>query len=173
LQLKGVHSFGGEKVAIKKFSHTISTYLDYGSRAVIAALMFLIVINVIMRAFGSPIRGTLEFVEFLNATVIGLALANCGAKGGHISVTFLYERLGKIARLINDVVVDLAVIGFLGLCSYRLYVYGSSMQALGQVSLTTQTPYYPFVFAIAIGFIVYCLVILGDLIENISKAVKE
>jgi len=158
---------------VRRIANTISTYLDYGARIVITCLMLLIVTNVIMRFFGSPIRGTLEFVEFLTATVIGLALANCGAKGGHIFVTFLYERFGKAVRLINDIIIDLAVIGFLVLCSYRLFLYGSRMQELGQVSLTTMTPYYPFVYAIALGFLVYSLIVVGDIIENVHKAVKE
>jgi hypothetical protein len=47
------------------------------------------------------------------------------------------------------------------------------MYQLGQVSLTTQTPYYPFVYTIVVGVLAYCLVVVGDIIENIAKAVKK
>jgi len=161
-------------VIVKRAAHKVSYFLDYLARWVLTALMLLVVGNVIMRCLlKSPIQGTVEFVEFLNAVVIGLALAYCATLGGHIFVTFFTERLNKTLQLVIDIVIDLLVLAFLGLTVSRLYIYGQSMYQLGQVSLTTQTPYYPFVYTIVVGVLAYCLVVVGDIIENIAKAVKK
>lgn len=158
---------------VKKAAIKVSSFLDYLARWVLTALMVLVVGNVIMRFLGSPIQGTVEFVEFLNAVVIGLALAYCATQGGHIFVTFFVERLNKTAQLVIDIVIDLLVLAFLVLAVSRLYIYGQSMYQLGQVSLTTQTPYYPFVYTIVVGMLAYCLVVVGDIINNIAKAVRK
>ena len=158
---------------VKKFTLKVATIFDYASRIVCFVLMLLIFVNVVMRAVNMPIRGTIEFVEFFNAMTIGLALAYCGARGGHIFVTFLYEKFKGKLQLIVDIVIDLISLAFLSLSSYRLFIYGATMQSQGQVSMTTMTPYYPFVYVVSIGFIAYCLVLLGDIIYNCVKVVKR
>ncbi len=158
---------------IKRTALKVSYFLDYLARWVLAALMLLVVGNVIMRIFGAPIQGTFEFVEFLNAITIGLALAYCATKGGHIFVTFFVERFNKSLQLAVDIIIDLIVLAFLVLTFSRLYNYGLSMFLTGQVSLTTQTPYYPFVYTIALGILAYCLVLIGDILDNFAKAVKK
>ena len=49
--------------------------MDYIARWAVVAMMTIVVGNVIMRQFGSPIDGTVELVGFLAALVIGLSIA--------------------------------------------------------------------------------------------------
>lgn len=158
---------------LNKVAHFVSENLDRLARIVLFALMCLVVSNVIMRFFGNPIRGTVEWVEFLTAVCMGLALAYCAIQGGHIAVTFLTDRLPFKPRLAVEGTVNLVVLVFLALIFWRLLIYADRMKQLGQVSLTTGTPYYPFIIIIAVGVLGYCIVLLAEIVTAIRKLVSR
>ncbi|RJX24376.1 MAG: TRAP transporter small permease [Dethiobacter sp.] len=156
-----------------RLTSTLSYFLDRMARWVVVVLMALVVSNVIMRFMGRPIQGTIEFVEVLTAMVIGLSLAHCAAQDGHIAVTFLLEKLSAKIQAFIDVIVGSVVFLFLSLIVWRLCIYANTVRITGQVSLTTKTSYYPFIFVIAFGFLVYCLVVLTGLIDSVRKVVRR
>jgi hypothetical protein len=46
------------------------------------------------------------------------------------------------------------------------------MRRAGEVSMTALFPFYPYIYGIAFGCALLCLVILADLIQSAVKAVK-
>ena len=46
------------------------------------------------------------------------------------------------------------------------------MRATGEVSMTQKIPYYPFVYAMAVCFVVTFLVLVRDLVKSIAKSIK-
>lgn len=164
----------GDNVGIvTKLAGKISYILDNLARVLLLALMVLIVGNVILRIFGRPIAATVEWAEFLSAMAIGLAVAYCGAKGGHLTIDFVVEKFNTKVQVVTNIVMDFIVLIFVNLSFWRLIVYANDTKLSGQVSMTSQTPFYLFIYLVALGFLAYGLVVLGSLIDRIRKGVAR
>jgi TRAP-type C4-dicarboxylate transport system permease small subunit len=161
-------------VLFRKYVEVLSLNLDRLGRTAIFLLMLLVVSNVIgRRLFGFPVRGTVEGVEFLAAMAIGLCLAYCAVKGGHVAVGFMTDRLSPKKQVIIEIFIKLLSLAFLLLACWRIVLYADRMYQTGQISLTLSLPYFPFVLVIAFGFLFYGVVLILEIMENIGKAVKN
>lgn len=158
---------------ISKFAEKLSYLLDQLARFFLVALMTLIVANVILRLFGKPIAATVEWAEFLSAMSIGLAVAYCGAKGGHLTIDFVVQKFNKVVQAVIGTINNLIILVFVSLSFWRLIIYANDARISGQVSMTSQTPYYYFIYLVAFGFLVYGLVVLGALIDDVRKGVSR
>ncbi|UNC93791.1 TRAP transporter small permease [Candidatus Contubernalis alkalaceticus] len=156
------------------FVTKLSSFLDKIAGLVLVSVMFLVVANVILRElFKSPILGTYEYVGFFTASLIGLAIAYCALKDFHISVGFMLEKLSPGIQQLVEVFIGFISFIFLLFSSWHIMDYAGSMIASGEVSPTTRTPFYPFIYVVAVGFVALCLVVLLKLTESIRKVVKE
>lgn len=150
----------------------LSRIIDYVARILIGAIMVSVVGNVILRKLGHPIDGTYELVGFLTATAIGLALANSEVREVHVTVTFLTERLSKKSQVITGIFINIIILILLTMVFGMMILYGKKMAITGEVGLTTEIPFYYFVYIIAFGFLSYFLVVLGKVINSIKKEGK-
>jgi len=157
----------------RRIATRFSYGLDYLARLAIFLLMSLVISNVILRFFGSPVRGTVEWVEFLTAMVIGLSLSYCAVQGGHIAVGLLVDKLERKMQLVISIFINLVSFLFLLIVFWRIISYADSIRRAGQVSLTTGTPYYPFIIIIAIGFLAYSLIIMADLLDDLKVVQRK
>ena len=149
---------------------SLSQWLDRIAGLCLAGIMVLVVANIILRAiFNSPILGTIDYVGFLAALAIGLALAYCAVQNAHIAVDFVVERLPHKLQAIVDSLINIIALGFWGLVSWKMFEYARSLAASGVVSPTTQTPFHPFVYLVSLGLFVLCLVLLVRLIDSIKR----
>jgi len=149
----------------------LSRVLDIISGLLMVFIMLLIVANIFLRVlFNHPVLGTYEYVGFLTAALIGLSLANCAVKKGHIAISFLVERLSEKTQAVADIFINTAALLFWGFSAWYICKYANSITVNGVVSATTQTPFSPFIYLVAIGLFVFCLVLLANLIESIKKA---
>lgn len=153
----------------------ISTFLDKLAGVVYLGLMVLVVLNVILRAgLSAPIKGTFEYVGFYTALAIAFSIAFCALKDGHIAVTFLAEKMfsSRNYKIVEVILNCLSIVFFL-FVSQELFTYGAAMIVRGDLSLTTRTPYYPFIFLIAFCFVVLALVLINRVIDLIVLLKKE
>lgn len=159
---------------MKQFSGLIaglSRVLDKIAGLCMVAVMLLVVANVLLRAiFNRPILGTYEYVIFLTAVMIGLALAYCAVQNGHIAVSFLFDRLPLKIQASVEMGMNILSTLFWGLCVWQVGNYANSMAINGVVSPTTQIPIYPFIYFVALGMLALCLVLLVRVMESIQKA---
>jgi TRAP-type C4-dicarboxylate transport system permease small subunit len=148
---------------MKRFSDLVtglSRLLDQAAGFFLVVTMVLIVVNVLLRAiFETPVFGAYEYVGLLTALVIGLALAYCGVQNAHMAVI--------------SILINLVSMCFLAVSAWYVGLYAGSMKDTGLVSSTTQIPTYPFVYLIALGLLVYSLVLLVKSIESIIKAANN
>lgn len=148
----------------------LSRTLDQLAGYCLVAVMLVVVGNVLMRAlFKQPILGTYDYVGFLTATAIGLALAHCALQNAHIAVDYVVERLPRKTRAIIDSTTNSLAIVFWGLALWNLAIYAGSMKNNGIVSATSQLPVSPFVYLVAFGLFALCLVLLGRLGESLRR----
>ncbi|GAB6155062.1 hypothetical protein JCM17380_38130 [Desulfosporosinus burensis] len=158
---------------VSRFAEKLSSILDRIAGWFVVALMVLVVGNVILRLFGSPIQGTIEWAEFLTAMAIGLSLAYCAVQDGHITLEFLVRKFNIKMQAVLKIVIDFLVVVFLSLAFWRIILYANDMKLSGQVSMTTKTPFYWFIYVVAFGFLAYGLVVLGSIIDNLKKGVQR
>lgn len=148
----------------------LSRMLDRIAAICIVFIMVLVVGNILLRVFiGSPILGTYEYVGFLTAAMIGLALASCALQNGHIAVSFVLEKFPTKMQAVVDIIMNIFALSFWGLSAWYIGKYANSMTVSGVVSPTTQTPFYPFVYLVSFGMMALCLVLLLRLVESIKK----
>ena len=154
----------------EKIISRITGFLDLLGGIAVVAVMLLVVANIALRLLvNGAILGTYEFVGFITALVTGLALAHCAYGNGHIAIEFLVEKFPQKVQLVVGVIVFLVSAAFLAFAAYHIYLYGYSMVVSGQVSPTTKTPYYPFIYATAVGFLFLCLIYLFKMVEILRK----
>ncbi|NLZ28166.1 MAG: TRAP transporter small permease [Firmicutes bacterium] len=151
-----------------------SRYVDILAGFILVGIAILIVANIILRRVASSsILGTYEMVGYLTAAAIGLSIAYCAVQRGHISANFLIERLPRSVQRIINISVDTVSLIFLGLASWYLTRYATGIALSGCVSPTIRFPFYPFIYLVALGFLVLALVTLVRLAESLAGGGKE
>lgn len=138
--------------------HKVARGLAAAAGVALVCTMLVAVVNVIGRPVGYPVKGAFEWIGFLTSLVVGLGLADCSLEGRHIAVTFLVDRLPRRAQALIDLVNSILATLFLALSCRELVKYGTEMAVSGQVAFTTMVPYYPFVYLIALGFLLFCFI---------------
>lgn len=158
---------------LEKIVNQLVRGLDRVAQWAAVILMALVVTNIVLRFAWRPILGTYEFVSFLSAVVISFALAHCAVQGGHIAVTLIVDQLKLRTQAVVDIAVDTISIIFFGLTVWQIALYATDMVISGEVSPTTKTPFYPFVYGVALGFLALCLVLLVDLLKSMARVVGK
>lgn len=160
--------FFGERIV-----HSLCKYCDWIARVGVVAMMLIAVGNIIMRAAGKPILGTYDFVSFIGAMLVAFAIAYCAVQKGHIEVELFVARLPERPREIITCITSFFSLGIFSVTTWQCVVLANDMWKHGELSMTALLPFYPYIYGVAFGFALLCLVILVDLIKSLVKAVKR
>jgi len=139
--------------------------------AAVIAMMLLSTADVVLRLFGKPIPGTYELVGFLGTVVVSFALAFTSIEKGHIAVEILVEKLPQRAQLAIEAFCNLLGALLFGVIAYQAILYALDFRKSGEVSATLQMPAYPFIFGIAIGCALLCLLLIADFIKSLQRTI--
>ena len=140
----------------------------------LVGMLALIVADVIgIKVFSRPVRGGIEIVSFLSVVAIAFAVAQTQAMRGHVAVDFIVEKFPRRAKLVIDVVMLVFSVGLFAVLAWHSFKYGMKLRQTGEVSMTQKIPFYPFVYAMGVCFVVTCLVLVMDLVKAIQKAVRQ
>jgi TRAP-type transport system small permease protein len=140
----------------------------------LATMMFVTAFDVTGRKlFNTPILGSYEIVELLMAICIGLGLAHCGMMKGHINIDLLIMHLSKKANAILGVVTGFIAFVIIGIASWQTCVYIVNKINTKAVSTVLYIPIYPIVAIVAIGLILYFIVLFIHWLEFIQQATTK
>jgi TRAP-type C4-dicarboxylate transport system permease small subunit len=145
---------------VDKFINALSVWLCWVSAACIVGMMLLTSSDVILRYLGYPIKGTYDVVGLLGALVVALPIARTQILNRHVSMEFMEQRQSRMARGIAQVITFAFSFGTYLLLSWQLTVLAGKLRSIGRVSDTVEIPLFPFVYAIAFGCMLMCLVLL-------------
>jgi len=156
---------------LERLALSLSNWLNWIAGAALVAMLCLVVADIIgARLFKWPIPGGIEMVGFLGVIVVAFSIARTQAVRGHIDVEFLVTRFSiTVQKAIACVVYSFGMLLF-ALIAWRSYDFGRRLQATGEVSMTQEIPFYPFVYCIAFSCISVLLVLLVQLLREMTRA---
>lgn len=142
--------------------------------AVLLLMMFLTVGDVVGRYFFLfPISGTFELTNFMLALVVFFAIGYTQVRRGHISIDVVVSRFSPRAQAIIDSITYLFSLGLFSLVTWQSAVHANRLFEGHNVSGVLSLPIYPFVIAVGVGSLLFCLVLLVDLLSSLAKAVQH
>jgi TRAP-type C4-dicarboxylate transport system permease small subunit len=150
-----------------------SRKLDIVAGAALVAMMTLVFGNVICRAVWQPLMGTYEITAFLAAVTISFALANCAVEKGHIALTLFIDRLRPRLQALFDIIVSVLGAMLYLVLAWQVTKYAHHMKGTGEVSLTMEIPFYPFIYGVAFGLLMLALVSLVALLNSLVRILKR
>ncbi len=158
---------------LEKVIGMISRWLNWIAGAGLISMLSLVVFDIIgIKLFSQPIPGGIEIVAFLGVVVIGFAIAWTQVLKGHIQVDFIVMKISDRPRAVIDAVMTLFGIAFFVILGWQTWVYAQSIQSSGEVSMTQQIPFFPFIYGLAVCYFVTILVLVVDFLKTILKAGK-
>ena len=158
---------------LERIINTISKAFFQISKAGVAALMILIVVNIILRKVWHSIYGTYDYVGFITALMVAFTIGYLALQKGHIAVDLLMDRFPKRFQAIVALITNLLCLAMFSLVAWSCVVLGNSVYQSGERSFNSLTPYYPFLYGISLGVALLCLAILFEIIENLMTLVRR
>ncbi len=132
-------------------------------------MMTLTCTNILLRQFGSPIRGTFEIMGFLGAVIFALSLGYSHEKKEHLYVSIFFDKfpakLKTAAQLFNYVLC----IVFFSMLAWQLFNKAIILKNVHEVSETLRIPYYPFILVFSFGVAVFVLLFIYELFAKFRR----
>jgi TRAP-type C4-dicarboxylate transport system permease small subunit len=154
----------------ERFVSKLSRLLDNIAGWGIVLVMVMVVINIILRrVFNSPILGIYDFVSYITSVIIGFGLAWCALQKAHIAIEFIVDKFSEKSKSVIEVITGFCSVILLLFAGYQMVLDGFKVIKNGEVSATAQIPFYPFIFMVAFGLLVLCLVECVNVLKEVTK----
>jgi TRAP-type C4-dicarboxylate transport system permease small subunit len=151
----------------------IGRVMDVVGGTILTLMMFITVLDVVLRFFKKPITGTYELVFLGGAVVIGCAIPITSWEDGHVRVDFLLEHFPRMVKKAFTLFTRVLGMAFFVLLGCNLALLGTDLFKSGEVSLTLHVPYYPAAYILALCAFVECLVLFSSFVKTISGGDHE
>jgi TRAP-type C4-dicarboxylate transport system permease small subunit len=153
--------------ALDKLIQTIVKVLVFVGGLFLVAMICLTCANIFFRIIWFPIRGTFEFMGYFGAIVTAFALAYTEMNRGHIAVDVMVNRFPKKIQKVLYIVNSLVCFVFFAIATVYIFQKATILLRTGEVTETLQIIYYPFTYAVALGFGILSLVMLSNTIKTL------
>ena len=148
--------------------------INYVAAGVLALMMFLAAADVLLRyIFNRPIGGTMELTSYMMAVVVGFGLSYCASVKGLISVEVLTSHFSARTQAILNCITYFLSFCFFSLVTWQSILYIKLMFDSGLVSAVLLIPTFPFIAALALGSLIFTLVLLTDFLDYLSQVVTK
>lgn len=156
--------------AVSRISHVANN----AGACVLVMMMCLVTMDVLLRyAVNRPVKGAFELVEFMMVSVTCLGMAYTGIKKGHVAVELLVSRFSPRVQAIFDSFNWFVSMGLFFLISWKAIVHAKVIWDSGLISSILSVPVFPFLFVLALGSGLLCLVFLVDFIHSVSRVLRK
>ena len=156
-------------IILEKIGSRLARSLFWVSGCAIILMMLLTCADVILRYLRMPIPGTYELVCYLGALTVACAMAHTSVQKGHVTVSILVQLFPRrIQYVIESITGSLGFILF-ALVSWRSALYAHDLCASGEISLTLELPFYPFIYGVSLSAAAVSLILFVDLLKNLLK----
>jgi TRAP-type C4-dicarboxylate transport system permease small subunit len=160
--------------ALERAVNPIVQIITYVAAGVLALMMLITAADVLLRyIFNRPISGTWELTSYMMAVVVGFGLSYCALVKGLISVEVLTSRFSPRAQAVFNCITYFFSFLFFSLVTWQSILYIKLIFESNLVSAVLVIPTFPFVAALALGSLVFTLVLLKDFLEYLSQLVTR
>jgi TRAP-type C4-dicarboxylate transport system permease small subunit len=146
-------------------------YIIAGS--VLACMILLTFCDVILRNFGHPITGSMEFIQYGGAIVFGFSIPYGTMLGCQVIVDIVTEKFSPGKRRIIEIITRCTAILIFLFIAYHFFAYGIDVRKTGERTASFKIPYYPFSFALSFTFLLQSFTIFCDLIKKVRGVENE
>ncbi|NWG04978.1 MAG: TRAP transporter small permease [Syntrophaceae bacterium] len=129
--------------------------------------------NMLLRPFGSPLKGAYELVGFLGAMTVAFALGYAQITKSHIAVDILAIHYSKRTQRMVNGISSLFCIVFFVLVSWQSAVFATTILKRGETSETLRIIYHPFVYLVALCCLLLAFVLFIDLLKSLAPGKGE
>jgi TRAP-type C4-dicarboxylate transport system permease small subunit len=147
----------------------ISTFLNqllFGVAGItMIGMVLLTCANIFLRCVWVPIKGVYELMGFFGAIVTAFALGYTQAKRGHVGIDIVVNQFSAQAQRILKGITYCICMVFFALAGWQTVKWGTTIWQTGEVTETLRIIFYPFVYGVALGCFILCLVFLVDLLK--------
>ena len=137
--------------------------------ACLVGMMLLTCADVIGRAFGHPIFGSVEIVGFMATLAVVMAMPYTHQVQGHIGVEIIVRLFSEKTQIIIDICTGIISLILFAVVTWRMTDYGNTMKTSGEVSMNLELPEHWVIYMTSFCLLVFTLVILRDIINNLRK----
>lgn len=159
--------------AFEKVLGWVVKFLRLVGSLALVTIMLSTTADVIMRGFGHPITGAVDFVGLLAVVVLACAMPYTQAEKGHVGVDILVQRMRPRRQAMLDTITSTVSLVLFALVAWQMWRYAGELALKGEVSMTVQMRMDPYVYLVSVCFGVLCVVLLSDIIHFVAKAVKR
>lgn len=131
-------------------SNQLARFRDYSGRALVAfasivlfVIMWLTVVDVVLRYNSISITGLFEVIEVLMGILVFAGVPIITAKDGHVAVTILDTFVGRRLRLVQKISVNLICVTVLSTFAWLLWVKADGLAGYNDVTLFARIPLAP------------------------------
>ncbi len=129
--------------------------------------------DVVGRFFRHPIFGAVEIVGFMATLSVAMAMPYTHKEKGHIGVEILVRVFSKRTQRLIDIATGFLSLALFTLVTWRMAVYARTMQKSGEVSMNLELPEYLIIYAVAFCFVIFTLIIVRDIVQNIQRLKEQ
>lgn len=123
-------------------------------------MMFATFLDVVLRAIGHPIVGTMEVVALSLALVIGFYIPGVSLEKGNVYMEIVLERVSPTNKAILNIFTRILGIVLFALIAYNLFSVANEFHRAREVTPTLRIPFYPVAYGVAVCCVIECLVFL-------------
>lgn len=156
------------------FLDKLQDYMKMVAALCVAAMATITCCDVLLRAtINHPIFGSEELVSICALLTMALALPYSHKKDVHIGVEILVRLFSKRTQSAIRMVTNTLSVILMAIISWRIFIFASAMANSGERSMNLQLPMYYFAYILGVGFVIFSIFILKDIIMFFKGAKEE
>ena len=140
---------------------------------VLACMIVLTFFDVILRNFGHPITGSMEFIQYGGSIVFGFSIPFGTTLGAQVIVDIITEKMNPRNKRILEITTRCVGVLLFLFIAYNFFMYGIDVRRTGERTASFKIPYYPFSFALSLSFFLQSLTVFRDLVLKLKGANNE
>ena len=137
--------------------------------ACLVGMMLLTCADVVGRAFGYPIFGSVEIVGFMATLAVVMAMPYTHQVQGHIGVEIVLRLFSEKTQTIIEICTGVVSLILFAVVTWRMTVYANTMKESGEVSMNLELPEHLVIYITSFCLLVFSLIIFRDILNNIGK----
>ena len=121
--------------------------------------------------FAAPILGSNEIIQLASVALVMLAMPSAAQEEDHIRVDVFDGAIGAVGRFVGDLLSRGIAIYLLGLLALRSWVKLQDAAEFGDATNMLAIPLWPFYGLLALGAMLYAIVLILQLIDVLRTGV--